>query len=144
MDDSVLVGNVAGLEVHVDFLGFKGVGTGGTYKYEKGGQLNYRVVVKNKGNISFQRLNVQSSLHSDGISCEKYAVAPGSLLPGDSISRLYNMSLATGDSDEFEASTDIPSDFCPSTGLLKIRLQYSLNEHLQASTLVAPLHFRIE
>src|ERR1051326_7047523 len=92
MDDSLAVGDVEGLQVRVDFLGFKGVGTGGTYQYERGGSVNYRVVLENKGNLSFQKIDAQSSLHSDGVSCDKYSVASGSLLPGASISRLYSLS----------------------------------------------------
>ncbi len=137
MDDSIRLGNADGLEVQVEFLGFRGVGKGGTYKYMRSDQLRYRVIIRNRAPFSFKRIETQSSLRTDG----KVAA----LLPGPSISMAHNFSLSPGEIYDYETSYMVPDNMNPATtGKLLVRLQYVLRDRAQATIMTAPLHFLID
>jgi len=136
MDDTLRLGNVDGLDVQVEFIGFRGVGAGGTYKYLRGSEIHYRVIVRNRAPLSFRRIEVQSSLRGNTSSA--------ALLPGPSLSMPHNFSLSPGEIYDFESTYKIPEGMLPSTGQLKVRLQYTLRDRNQAKTLTSPLHFQID
>src|ERR1051325_7843425 len=84
--ESIHVGNVSGMDFQVEYSGYKGLGPEGEYIYSKGSQVAYHIFIKNRSNESFGRVEVQSSLHSDGATCPGSYLAAEAHLPGAAFS----------------------------------------------------------
>ena len=141
--NAIHVGDVRGLDVQVEFMGFTGLSSRGEYEYKTGKPMAYRIHLKNRSNRSFSPLEVQSSLHSDGAECETTKLYPGARLPGEAISPLHNISVAPGGSYEYETIYHVPNNLCPSTGNLKVRIQFTQSGRINSSTLIAPIHYKL-
>jgi len=139
------VGDVRGLDIQVDFSGYENLDiSNGEFLYGMGDSLVYTVRIKNRSNRSFSKIEVQSSLHSDGIQCESMELFPGSHLPGEAISPVYDVNLSPGDHYEYEAIYTPPKTLCPSSGNLKIRIFSVQSGHMESTTLLAPPHYQFK
>ncbi|MCB4757583.1 MAG: hypothetical protein LHV69_11245 [Elusimicrobia bacterium] len=142
IENSILVGDVNGLEIQVKFMGNEKGLTGEKLIYEKGKLLGYRVSVKNRSNQSFPQVEMQSSLHVETAECPD--LMSGSRLPGASISPLHNAALAPGITFNFDHAYTIPDSICPLKAQLKIRLQYTQRGVIKAQTVISPLPIQIK
>ncbi|OVE75419.1 hypothetical protein BVX98_07650 [bacterium F11] len=143
-DHFIHIGSVNGLDVQVEFMGYEELSERGEFLYEKGDSLIYRLRIKNRANRAFSPIEVQSSLHSDGIQCNPKSFYPGETLPGSSVSPVHQAALSAGNDYEYDVKYNIPSDICSSSGNLKVRIQFTQFGRIQSSSLIAPIHFHVD
>jgi hypothetical protein len=136
--EPVHVGSSSGIEVQAEFVG--GIEKNGEYEFPKGKPVSYSIIVHNRGGRSFAKVEAQASLISDGAGCTNPSEANGLKLPGASISASHSFPLSTGQSYDFNASYDVPSTLCTKSASLQVRLQYSVQNQIQAATLTCPVH----
>ncbi|MCB4756073.1 MAG: hypothetical protein LHV69_03420 [Elusimicrobia bacterium] len=140
----IYVGEFQGLGAWVEFDNFSSISNRGEYIYEKGKPLTYRIRIKNLTNESPSRVEIQSSLHSDGMECTGKTYSYGSRLPGAPLSPVYNTPIAPGQDYVYSTLYDIPADICPSSAHLKVFLVvYTRNAGVKSNALVSPVHFQI-
>ena len=141
---AIHIGDVKGLELQVEFRGYQGVAHNGEFLYSKGRALAYQINLINRSNLSFSELEVQSSLHSDGVTCETKTLYPGTKLPGEALSPVHTVSIPPGGEYDYEVIYQVPPQICNSSGNLKVRLQYNQRGRIHSSTLIAPVHYQFE
>jgi hypothetical protein len=131
---SIYVGSVdpIGLEVDVQYKNDVGTGPLGEFLYKKNQPLVYSVLLKNRGQKSAD-VEVESSLHSD-TNLE-------ALLPGNSISASHRITVMPGSDYSYDVTYDAD---LPTSGDIQIRIQYSDQGHLTATTLTCQAHFIIQ
>ncbi len=139
----VYIDDVQGLSVIVDFQGYRTVSNRGEFVYAQGVPVSYRITVKNRGNITLSGAQFQSSLHADGGACGGKSLGPDDLLPGASNSAIYTFTLSPGSEQYYEAEY-IPPENCAISAHLKVRVQYVLNDRMQARTLTCPAHLKFD
>jgi len=134
---TVELGDVNGMEVQAKFFKCDKEASSGNLKFKKTDEMIYRVTTKNKSNRSFPQVEIQSSLHVVKSECQ--SLVPGTLLPGRSLSALQTISLAPGINSFFEHIYTPPSNICPLTAIVKVRITYVQRGIMKAATLSSPV-----
>lgn len=142
--DYIHIGDVRGLDIQVQFLGYEDISQSGEVIYGVGMPMAYGVRIKNRTNMTFAPVEIQSSLHTNGVECEDTNLYPGARLPGASLSPVHSVDLTPGAVHEYEGIYAIPDDLCPSGGTLRIRIQYTQTGRINSETLISPIQFQFK
>jgi len=138
------VGEMGGMDIQAQFDNPDRVSSDGDYVYKKGSTIFYQVKIRNRGNESFSRVEIQSSFHSDGGSCNGQALTVGGRLPGATLSPLFSTPLSSGKDYIYNATYEIPATMCPSGAHLKIFVQANLRAGGKSASFICPAHIRVE
>jgi hypothetical protein len=128
-----------GLSLKINWSGaLEGDGMPGLFP---GQEVGYQVVVENHGNATVDKVFVQASLHSDGVACRSLTLNSGALIPGAPFSPFRTVSLSPGQSHVVDHAFRPPDGLCPSTGKLRVRVQYEVKGDVRSFLTDQPIRF---
>jgi hypothetical protein len=129
---TIPVGNAQGLDVRVDFQGYKAMANG-TFVYELKQVLSYRVTVTNRTPISLNQMEIQSMLQADH-----------GRMPGAPFSPVYRTSLAPGQSYQFDVTYEPGQAPAKIDSRLLVSAKYVQRGAYKSDTLLCPTPLRFE